>query len=376
MKKEMKRTALALLMAGVLSSSLVLPVMAEALEETTEAAETTETTEEEDYSLAGILSSIFSSEEVKDAVFGEGGLVNSLIGENGSLSEYIPEGLDVSSMVDSISEQIGDKDSDLYKTAGAIIDSVTTEDGELDMDAIAGYAELVGSLLGSGDEAAEATEAEDYGFDYKEAVEAYVAEANASVLKEGDTPLVASMFIGSSHKEDGTVAALEYIDEIVYQTEENKLSFVDQDVALYLFTLAPAEDGSWTVTDSKHTTSETDGDTFQSYLDEAEVTDEEFFNGIVFGDVISLTKLLEYSLEHEEIEAFEVNGEYLNQDELMELIGEKYAATFELLYPTAEEEGAEAEGAEVEEVEEVEEAAAAAEEVVEEVEEAAEEVTE
>lgn len=122
--------------------------------------------------------------------------MNTWFGEGTALGEHIPEGTDVGALAESVVDQLIDKDSKFHKAVDLILDSAKTENGEWDMDVITSYAQSVKSYLDSITEAGDMDDLSyyDFGEDYADAIEAYVREENAGVLKEGDTTLYAPMF--------------------------------------------------------------------------------------------------------------------------------------------------------------------------------------
>ena len=373
----------------------------EAVEEGGEAAEdAAEGTESTLNNIITGIGALFGEGGELNGLISEDGIVSELLGEGGPLSGLVPEGIDVDGILGTLSEQLGDANSQIYETVEGIVDMVTTEDGSLDFDTIG---TLVGSFLGGG-EGSEEDESEyerikkeiEEDEAQKEAIAAYTEEQNAETLEAGDIT-VSAVNLHDTKKvlDDGSVKVLGCVRQGNYAAEGEELHLAGSAEELSVWTLAQGEDSAWTVTEEKKAENPDDAEELDALCQEIDLTAEDAKRVIDNFEISYLSEIANLFEEHPEYTSIEYNGEMVTKENIDKLIEQCLSKLFEELFASMDEEDseeaeaveeeAEAEAAEaaaeVEEAaeaveEEAAEAAEAVEEAAAEVEEAAEEVAE
>ena len=370
----------------------------EAVEEGGEAAEdAAEGTESTLNNIITGIGALFGEGGELNGLISEDGIVSELLGEGGPLSGLVPEGIDVDGILGTLSEQLGDANSQIYETVEGIVDMVTTEDGSLDFDTIG---TLVGSFLGGG-EGSEEDESEyerikkeiEEDEAQKEAIAAYTKEQNAETLEAGDITVSAvSLHDTKKALDDGSVKVLGCVRQGNYAAEGEELHLAGSAEDISVWTLAQGEDSAWTVTEEKKAENPDDAEELDALCQEVDLIAEDAKRVIDNFEISYLSEIANLFEEHPEYTSIEYNGEMVTKENIDKLIEECLSKLFEELFASMEEEDseeaeaveeeAEAEAAaEVEEAaeaveEEAAEAAEAVEEAAAEVEEAAEEAAE
>ena len=308
----MRKTVLAMMMTGVMAISGVLPC------------------------------AVWASEEPAPE---EGlSILKDLLGEDSPLNEYIPEDIDVDGLVSSVTEQLGDENSELRQGLDAAADMLTDEDGTLHLEMIGS---LAGMLLGgdAGDDLSieedtrELDPEETFAMLHDEVIKECLAARYTETMEAGDALIVSPAYAKTRLLEDGTALVLGQFTIMNYTAEGADLKLQDGSSETKLLTLRPDAEGNYEVTDVE--TSE-DGEDYTASVEamcaETEIAPEDFFNMIGMSDLCVISNTVDSLEEHPEYEHIEYMAEMVTRDELYAKVDDLVTALFSVGdVPVAEE---------------------------------------
>ena len=250
------------------------------------------------------------------ALFEEGGPLDKLFGEDGTLSEYIPEGIDVQGVLQAIDEQVTDPDSQLHQTIDGIVEQVTDENGAIDWDQINNLFGSIAENTGSINE--EELDALMAGFDkLNEAMKEHLLARNEEFFDPSDVQIFSKQVAYMDDIDQEEVRILAKYCQDNYDIEDDQMVFASGVSEPVLLTLHSEEDGSFTVTDEQYAE---DGEGFADSLEKmcetVGITSDDYYSAMVFGACNDVDALIEYMNAHPEITAAEYMGEMKTVDEL------------------------------------------------------------
>lgn len=259
--------------------------------------------------IADGIRSLLSDEEVKNALFGEEGLIN----------EILPEGTDLQTveeqiaLVESQGSQILDVLQSKIDSAGSSLDLSSPED-------LAG--ELIAALIGSEipTDADLSGIIETYGATLEAIKESYI-EKNAEIMDPADVQIVSITHIyQDSDYDQPQYRFLTFLSQDNYRQDGSVLRYVSGASDPVLFTFSKDEDGSVHVVDAVYAQ---DGegwqDSLQAMADEVGMTVEDVLSEIDFSEYMRLSEMISYLDEHEDMEGIEYMGEIRTSDELKDI---------------------------------------------------------
>ena len=310
----MKKRVLAIIMAVMLIFGAMPAVFAEAPAVTEAPVEA-----EEEESLGGFLSSLFGDGGALSGLLEEGGLVDELLnGENG-LGQFLSEKLGDSNLLETLRNQLTDKDSQLYRALDNLKAFVTNEDGSLNMDKVK---LIASSLFADGDEAGEEAE-EEIGVQAQEAIKEYILKKNADSLEAGDAQVVILNVAQPIVQEDGTAKVIGYYIQQNYKLDGKDYKFLCSATDMMIVTIAKNADGLWEAV--SHVAAE-DGEGYAASVAalcaEVGFTTDDLAGATAFGTLSEQAELYTLMEAHPEVERIEYNGEMVTGAELKDMLNE------------------------------------------------------
>ena len=257
--------------------------------------------------------------EVIDALFGEEGLVNGLLSEDSSLRDLIPDGEQLDELVSRVEEKLGEADIDVEKAVEGIFSYFRDGNGEFDLERAKAMGSYFLSMLMGDEDFMPGSE----GLSAKtmavwEAMKAYILKENAEYMDFGDEQLVMLLPVW-----DTTLDRNEEVRELIICEQQNftlegtELHLLSSATDTMLYTLAPDEDGTYTVTDAQHAE---DGEGYRASIEamcgEVGASVEQYDMMEEYHPLYVPGQLAEYLEEHPEITGIEYQGEILSLDEL------------------------------------------------------------
>ena len=278
---------------------------------------------------------LLEDEDVRNALFGEDGLV----------SGFLPEGTDMQ----TVEEQIGLVESQGAQLIDSIQSRIDSADGSFDVSSLEGLAgQLVGAFTGMDfEEEGDLTAYLDTYTAINDAMKDFYRENNAETIDPADVQIVsvshAYQDIDYDMPEFRFIAVLSQSN---YSQDGDVLRFVSGATDPVMFTFSKAEDGTINVVD---TTFAEPGegwlDSLQAIADAVGCPVEDILDATDMSPSLVVTELISYLDEHEDITGIEYMGEIRSRDELSEIRDDILAE----LYPEYETEAeTEVSGAETE----------------------------
>ncbi|MBO7711831.1 MAG: hypothetical protein J6S83_15280 [Lachnospiraceae bacterium] len=325
-----------------------------------------------DEGIGGLLSSLFSDDGMVQNLLGGDGSVSDLLGElgdqealesikglfeeDGALADILPEDMDIDGVLQTVGSQLAEAGSALNEGLGSVVEMVKEEAGSVDwekaedsvkelIDLIAGGA--LGDLVAETDE--EAAEEEDWEawleelmIPYQRADAVmfdYVAERNAEFMDAGDAQVFSKMTGYMDDPEQDEVRVLADFTQMNYAIDGDQMNMVSGATDTLLLTLTKGEDGTYTVTDEKHTE---DGEgytaSFEALCEEVGIPADDFYASRVLGAYNDAEALAEYLNEHPEIKTAEYQGEQMTAQELQTMADDYTNELFDSIFGDESEE--------------------------------------
>ncbi len=285
-----------------------------------------------------------AAEEAKEAA---GGLLDSLFGEGGLLEDVLPEEAEVSELVGSIKEELGQAGDGISEALADVSEKIQSASEDLDLDSLKAYAEdlleqipgggdLLDQFTGSGDGGADSFDLDAIFRAYEQIREdenEYYMEQNADLMDPGDVQIVTNGTIAQSGLDEEEIRTMSSMIQCNYTADdENQLWMTSGSGVVILFTQTKDEDGSYPVVEAVYSE---DGegytDSLRAMCDEMGISLEEALDSIAFNDAYVMQDMKDYLTEHPEYTGIEYTGEIRTADELeamwndamMELYGDE-----------------------------------------------------
>ena len=229
-----------------------------------------------------------------------------------------------SSEAESISEEAGKDIRELYEKAKEQLGEVRNEDGSLNMEALSSYGQglydkyVSGASSGLGDLEAYFQKIDNT----NAAVENYILERNAELLKPGEIQLLAG---GNVYAED--FQELKEFREIycAIQYNYNKdqdgcLRYADGNKEVILFSLREEEDGSITVVDARFAEEgEKEEASLKEMCEELNASYDEAAEMLAFDRADDVRTLMDYMKENPDVTGIEYEGAVRTYEEFEEI---------------------------------------------------------
>ena len=306
-----------------------------------------------DGKIGGLLSSLFSEGGIAESI-------NSLVGEAETLSEMLPENVNVGSVLQTVGGVLEEAGITANEGMQEIAGMITNEDGSVDWDKVGGSAsDLLGLLAGgfmSGDAGWEYGDGESeqdmdalfaqimLPYDKAdEAMFAYVAERNAQFMDAGDAQVLSKKtgYIGDPEKDE--FQALAEFTQVNYVIDGDQMNMVSAATDTLLLTLAKGEGYTYTVIDEKHAE---DGEGYaasrEALCEEVGIPVDDFDVSCMLGVYNDASALADYLNEHPGIATAEYQGKQMSAEELQALADDYSNDIMDSLFEDAEEEVTEA----------------------------------
>ena len=263
-----------------------------------------------------------------------GGVISALFGEGGPLSEVLPEGTDIDTMIGTAKEQLSEADKEIAGIVDKVAGAIEEEVGSIDADVLKKYAgELVGQFIGDADlgdlgALGDIGLVEDYFAMYEcmnESEEAYIIDHNADLLDQADVQFVANNHIYRDDIDADPIRSMHYMTEFTYRAdEENQLWFVSGASDVVLFMHANDLEGGCPVIEASFSE---DGENYmpsiEAMCEELGITVEEAMDSIDFAEVMLPYDLEQFLNEHPEYVGIEYDGEIRGAEELDTIFNER-----------------------------------------------------
>lgn len=341
----MKKTMFAMLMAGTLCMGMTFAGTALAQDAGSE---------DSGDSLSSLLGSILGEDSDLSSLLGEGGELENLLGEGGDLSsllgeggpvsdligsvgQYLPEDLDIGSLVSGIGEQLQDSDSELYQSIEGLAGALMDENGNLDVN---GLKDLAGTFLGSSEglDEEDMAELEDvFPFELRDIITEYVRERNSEVMDSADVQSVTPVITGFEKAEDGTYMVLGYFLQTNFKKEGTDLTMAAAAGDTLLLTLTPNEEsGEYEVTDCEAAEDgEGYADSVAAMSEKIGKTAEDYFTTTMATvDMVDISMLMEVLNENPDMERIEYAGEMRTAQELEDALIEQLDSALSMAFET------------------------------------------
>lgn len=347
----MKKSLLAVMVAGMMTASLAAPAAW-----ASESEPETEST--------GLLGSILEKVQELGNTVQESGVVDTLFGEEGKLKDLLPADVDVNGILNDLQEKLASVDGGLVQEADSLLGMIRDENGKLDPGRID---DMISSLIMGAE--LESAAAPDYYRDYyeeaNEAINRHLLEETADYLEPGDENIISRVTTDVITDPDGTIHVLGYFQVTNYDAEGTDLVMKNYAGMTELMTLTLKEDGTHEVTDSILAEDEQDdAQSVEALCEAIGIDPEDYYEAAAMAGLSDLAETVAFLNQHPEYTRIEYEGELLNEDEMDEKFSELMS---ELFFPEEEEAEASAEETEstaeeaestVEEAESTESAAA------------------
>ncbi len=349
----MKKRYLALILSAVLMTGTAAMNMTVSAEET--AAETTEaadgTTEETGKTTdaaadeaaddePGFFASLGEkADKFLDNMFSEDGKIAELFSEDGPLGELTGEG----SLLEEFLSKIADKSSQLYQYFLNFIDYFTGEDGifneenamrtlrnlgvvdENDNLNTEGFSQILKQLFSGSEETGEldpaTIDAIFYSDGLMDKLETFILDRTKDNFEESDVSFMLPMLAGIKEVSDNTLAVFGDYWVYNYNNEDGKLTFASGGEFPGLITAVYDENGGLEITDYQPVG---DGAAYWPDIEKfcaATGITTDYYTAATSEDARALSlniTLLEYMETHPEVTAVEIDGKFLNKEELAE----------------------------------------------------------
>ena len=291
--------------------------------------------------LTGILvlsmSAAFSLQAAEtEAAEKDGGLLSSLLGDSGItdqlsglLASELPEGVDIDSMLGTLTEQLGEADSEIAGVVEGILEKVGNENGSFDMGAIDQYlAPLLGQFLGDGGESGD-FDLGDIDFEkliaqgekLDETISEYVLEMNGDILESGDVQIIDPSYVDADSILDEDFEYMVYCMQYNYtEDDEHQLHPLCFKEDLMVLNVHQDENENYTIVDAKVPEEDNYDEFVEDFCSRHEMTPEECQGCIDFSKAyFPSSGLAKYMKNHPEITGIEYEGEIRTADELDEI---------------------------------------------------------
>ena len=263
--------------------------------------------------------------------------VDEIGGLLSSLSDRLPEKVNVGGALRTVGEILEDAGSAANQGLQSVADKITDEDGAIDWQKVENSAEeLFDNLTGglsignTGGGAGEGETEQDLDalmadilapYERADAVMFdYVAERNAEFMDAGDVQIFSKIpgYVGDPEADEFKV--LGDFTQVNYVIDGDHMNMISAATDTLLLTLTKGEDGTYTVTDEKHAE---DGENYAASLEamceEVGISVDDVRVASELGAYNDADALVKYLNEHPEIATAEYQGEQMTAEELKAL---------------------------------------------------------
>ena len=258
------------------------------------------------------------------------GLLGSLFSEDGPLAGVLPEGTDVDTMVNVLSSQLGQADSEIGSVLGKVIGKAAGELGGFNTDSLTQYVGgLLGQFMGGGDDGLDDLGDFDFGtvfeiYDYlMKSEEEFILDKNEGTLDFGDAQIVENCSIYSDEFDGDTIDIRNFttmVQNNYTMDEEGQLWILSSSEDVVFFRHQKDEDGGYPIVEA--TIAGESGDytaDLEAMCDEVGITLDECMHEIQYARDSIVFELKSYMEEHPEVTGIEFDGEIRTFEELEQM---------------------------------------------------------
>ena len=255
-----------------------------------------------------------------------GGLLKDLFGEEGLLKDALPEKTDISEMIDTAKEKLGQAGDEISEALDAALDVVKSEAGRLDAETLKEYVgEIISHFTGDSMEFDSADGTMEAYLGIRESEDAFMLEHNAGSLEPGDVQIVSNSNIYMDRFDGDVIRSIACMTQNNYtMDEENQLHFLCGAEDIVLLTHQNDQEAGYPVTDAVFAE---DGENYMPSIEamcsETGEPLDECLEDIDFADVMMVYSLEQYLNDHPEVAGIEYDGEIRNAEEMYALWLEK-----------------------------------------------------